>query len=81
MKKKLFLVWLMVTISFISNSQVKFEKMSWKDTLQKSKKSNKPIFLDIYASWCEPCKALEQNVYTNKVLGKFMNSNFINVKY
>ncbi len=81
MKKKLFLVWLMVTISFISNSQVKFEKMSWKDILQKSKKSNKPIFLDIYASWCEPCKSLEQNVYTDKVLGKFMNSNFINVKY
>lgn len=43
------------------------------------KKEGKPIFLDISASWCGPCKMLKSRTFPNEEVGAFYNSNFINV--
>lgn len=53
---------------------------SWKDILAQAKKENKLIFLDAYASWCGPCKWLQENVFTDAGVGTFYNQSFINVK-
>ncbi len=68
-------------ILFGANDEgVKFENLPFKEVLAKAKKAKKPIFLDCYTSWCGPCKWVAQNIFTDKVAGKFFNSNFINVK-
>ncbi len=63
-----------------SNEQgIHFFKGSWDEALLKAKKENKPIFLDVYASWCRPCKLLKQETFPNPDAGNYFNDNFINV--
>lgn len=38
------------------------------------------LFVDIYASWCGPCKKMDREVYTNADVANFMNDNFVSVR-
>ena len=58
---------------------IQFKKESWNDVLKQAKKENKLIFLDIYATWCGPCKRLKANTFSNEEVGKLYNQKFINV--
>lgn len=58
---------------------IQFTDQSWDTVLQLAKEQNKLIFLDIYASWCGPCKMLKKYTFTNEEVGKYFNDNFINV--
>jgi len=44
-----------------------------------AKKENKLIFLDVYATWCGPCKKLKSKTFSDKEVGDFYNQTFINV--
>lgn len=59
---------------------IQFTEASWKDILKKAKAEKKVIFLDAYASWCQPCKLLQKHVFTKKAVGELYNAKFINVK-
>ena len=48
--------------------------------LDKATANNKPIFVDVYADWCLPCKQMDKFVFTNDNLAKYLNDNFINYK-
>ena len=58
---------------------IQFHKGKWNEALALAKKENKLIFLDIYATWCGPCKKLKKNTFSDERVGEFYNSNFINV--
>ncbi len=45
----------------ISDEGIQFFNGNWNEALAIAVKENKPIFLDVYASWCGPCKALKKN--------------------
>jgi thioredoxin 1 len=57
---------------------IHFEK-GWSDAMTEAKRQKKLIFLDVYTSWCGPCKLLKKNTFTDKAVGEFFNKNFINV--
>jgi thiol-disulfide isomerase/thioredoxin len=65
----------------IFSQEVQFETGTWNAILAKAQKENKPIFLDIYASWCGPCKLLDKNVYPDESVAEYMNTHFINAKF
>lgn len=67
-------------VSEAEGEGIHFYKGTWTDALKKAQKENKLIFLDAYASWCGPCKMMAKNTFTEKEVGDFFNSNFINVK-
>jgi thioredoxin-related protein len=54
--------------------------LSWKEVVKKAKKENKYIFLDVFATWCGPCKLMDKGVYTAAKVGEFLNQKFINVR-
>jgi thioredoxin 1 len=62
-----------------SENGIKFYKGTWEQTIVRSKTEHKLIFLDIYASWCGPCKKLAKYTFSNEEVGSFYNQNFINV--
>ncbi|WP_316836612.1 thioredoxin family protein [Pedobacter nutrimenti] len=41
---------------------------------------HKPIFVDIYTSWCGPCKVMAAQVFTRPEVGAKYNKGFVNVK-
>lgn len=82
MKRKLLFLLsaFLVTLPGLANG-IKFsDNKAWKEILAIAKKENKLIFLDAYATWCGPCKAMQRDVFTNEEVGKFYNEAFINVK-
>jgi len=59
---------------------IKFFSGTWDDALKLAKKENKLIFLDVYATWCGPCKYLENTVYPDPSIGDIYKDSYLTVK-
>lgn len=55
------------------------EDPAWAEVAKIAGKEKKLIFMDIYATWCGPCKMLKKHTFPNKELGEYFNKNFVNV--
>ena len=60
-----------------SGQQVDFQKLSWQEAKAKAKAEGKDIFVDIYTTWCGPCKKMTKEVFSQQSVGDYMNHNFI----
>src|SRR5436305_1856241 len=58
---------------------IHFIEDDWGYALKTAKDENKLVFLDIYATWCGPCKMLKQYTFTDSSVGDFFNKNFISI--
>lgn len=54
-----------------------FEHGTWKEIIEKAKQNNKSIFIDVYTSWCGPCKKMSKDIFPLTEVGKVYNENFI----
>jgi thioredoxin 1 len=72
---------LLITISVSAQTEsttgIEFVEGNWTSVLSKAGQEGKLIFLDIYASWCGPCKKLKRTTFANEKVGTFFNTNFI----
>lgn len=55
--------------------------MSMNEALAAQKENPKKIMVDVYTTWCKPCKILDKRTFRNKKLIKYVNENFYAVKF
>lgn len=60
---------------------MKFTEGDFASVVALAKKENKKIFIDIYTTWCGPCKFLSANIFPDKAVGEYMNGVFVNAKF
>jgi thiol-disulfide isomerase/thioredoxin len=76
--KKLLLIIPALLFSLLTFSQgIVFEHGTWKEVLAKAQQTNKPVFVDIYTTWCGPCKQMSSQIFPLETVGKVFNENFI----
>lgn len=62
------------------NKAIDFRKPDWNHILRQARKEKKMVFMDCYTSWCEPCKVLAREVFTQDSVAEFFNRHFVCVK-
>ncbi|MEO9484081.1 MAG: DUF255 domain-containing protein [Ekhidna sp.] len=77
MKKLMFIF---CALPMVLHAQIKFEEGTWDEAVAKSRMTGKLIFLDAYATWCEPCAEMEEYTFTDLEVANFFNETFINVR-
>src|ERR1700749_3767420 len=67
-----------LTDNIYAQTGIRFEQgLNWQQVLAKAKAEHKYIFVDCYATWCDPCKQMDKNIYSQKAVGDAMNDKFI----
>ncbi len=77
--KSLFLVLSIFFVSLIDAQEV--EWISMNEALEAQEKEPKKIFLDVYTTWCGPCKAMDKKTFNHPDVAKYLNENFYAVKF
>lgn len=68
------------TITREEVSGINFQNLSLEDAKKLAKETNKLIFIDVYTSWCGPCKMMAKGPFKEEKVGKIFNEQFINLK-
>lgn len=79
--KKLIILLLLALGAGAVQAQVKFETKSTDAVREMAVKQGKLVFIDLYASWCPPCRMMEKQVFSRKDVGEFMDERFVAAKY
>lgn len=81
MKKITLLAFFCAALFSVNAQGIEFFKGSWEEAVAEAKKQDKIIFVDAFAAWCGPCKAMAKNVFPDSRVGEFYNANFINIQW
>ncbi len=80
----MFLLALVMASSWELISQVAFieaaTSQEMEDAGKKAREGDLLLFVDIYATWCGPCKVMDREVYTDPAVAEFMNAHFVSVR-
>jgi thioredoxin-related protein len=64
---------------FHENSAVNW--ITFDEAYIKCKKNPRPIMIDVYTTWCGPCKMMSNQTFNNPQIAKYINDNFYAVKF
>jgi thioredoxin-related protein len=70
--------------SFCSHAQEKQEAIEWmsfEKAVQLTKKNPRPIIIDVYTTWCGPCKMMSRNTFGNPQIASYINQHYYAVKF
>ena len=65
---------------FSYSKGIEFQDKNWADILKIAQLEGKYIFIDAYADYCLPCKAMEKETFSQAPIADFYNQHFVNYK-
>lgn len=71
---------LLVSSSIMKGQGIVFTKGTYEEIIQQAKNEGKSIFVDVYTTWCVPCKKMSAITFSDSVVGEYYNKNFISIK-
>jgi thiol-disulfide isomerase/thioredoxin len=63
-----------------AESAVAFRAITFEAATQAAVKENKLIFIDFFTTWCEPCKRLDTQTWTDAAVGKLVGEKAVALK-
>ena len=81
MKKIILLLILLIAGVSVNAQESEINWMSLEEAVQAQAKNPKKIMMDVYTSWCGPCKMLDKNTFQNPDVVKYVNENYYAVKF
>jgi len=79
--KNIVLGMFMVVFTVTISSAQKINWVSFEEAQELTKKEPRKIIMDVYTTWCGPCKMLDKNTFGNKDVADYINKNFYAVKF
>lgn len=61
--------------------KLKINWISFNEAYVKCKKNPRPILVDIYTTWCGPCKMMSTLTFNDSTIANYINENFYAVKF
>ena len=74
------LIFSVLAINTTFSQGVNFRQDDWQNVVSQAKAQKKLIFVDIYTTWCGPCKEMDKKTFTDISVGDKFNARFINYK-
>ncbi|MXZ55390.1 MAG: thioredoxin family protein [Gammaproteobacteria bacterium] len=59
---------------------IDFVHGTFEEALQLAEEEEKLVFVDVYTSWCGPCKVMSQTVFPDEEVGEYFNARFVSYK-
>ena len=79
--KKIFLVSFFLLLAWAAAGQVRFMTGSTDALRSEAIRQGKLVFIDVYTTWCIPCKQMDDDVFSRRDVGDFMARYFVCAKY
>lgn len=79
--KRILYVLVFAVLTSISSLAQEINWVTLEKALELQKKTPKKIMMDVYTSWCGPCKMLDKNTFQNADVVKYVNANYYAVKF
>ena len=59
---------------------MQFFEGGFEEALARAEAEDKHVFVDVYATWCGPCKVMDAVVFPREDVGEYYNARFVNLK-
>ena len=74
---------LVLLVAFFTSSLVA-QEINWitvEEALALQQKEPRKIIMDVYTTWCGPCKMMDRDTFKNPDVVKYINDNFYAIKF
>jgi thioredoxin-related protein len=75
---------ILLVLALVFTLTISAQEINWvtlEQAVELQKKNPKKIIMDVYTSWCGPCKMLDRNTFQNKDVAAYINKNYYAVKF
>lgn len=83
-KTRIMLLRIIALLSLILSLNLNAQQIDWislNEAEKRMQKEPRKVLVDVYTSWCGPCKMMEQNTFKNPQIVEYINKNYYAVKF